>query len=165
MSTIHIVFGEQGAGKTTYSRQLANKVQGTSFSIDDWMGDLFGPDLPQPLNFSWVMERVKRCEDRIWITAADIAKNGGNVILDLGFMKMKDRVRFTSLAEDNVLEVQLHFVTAPHDLRRNRVVSRNETRSETFAFEVTPQMFDFMEAQFEPPTSDELSKSVVSSSG
>jgi len=164
MSTIHIVFGEQGAGKTTYSRQLADKVQGTSFSIDDWMGGLFGPDLPKPLNFSWIMERVKRCEDRIWITAADIAKNGGNVILDLGFMKIKDRVRFISLAEDNGLEVQLHFVTAPHDLRRNRVVSRNETRSETFAFEVTPQMFDFMESQFEPPNSDELSKSVVSSS-
>lgn len=165
MSVIHLVFGQQGAGKTTYARQLALREKGTHFSIDDWMHELYGADLPKPLNFPWIMERVQRCEQRIWSTALNIVQNGGNVVLDLGFMKVADRARFTSLAEDKGLLVETHFVTAPHDVRRNRVISRNENKSETLSFEVTPAMFDFMEKQFEPPTDSELSKATVSRSG
>lgn len=165
MPTIHLVFGQQGAGKTTYARQLALRKKGTRFSIDDWMHELYGADLPKPLNFSWIMERVQRCEQRIWLTALDIAQNGGNVVLDLGFMKVADRSKFVSLAEAEGLPIERHFVTAPHDVRRNRVALRNENKTETFSFEVTPAMFDFMEKQFEPPTDSELSKTTVSRSG
>lgn len=84
MGEIHIVFGPQGAGKSTYSRNLASSISATRFSIDDWMIELFGPDLSKPLDFDWIMERVKRCERRIWITVADVAENGGNVVLVWG---------------------------------------------------------------------------------
>jgi predicted kinase len=164
MSTAHLVFGPQGAGKTTYARQLAERTKGTRFSIDDWMGELYGPDLPKPLNFPWIMERVQRCESRIWSTAAEIVQRGGNVVLDLGFMKVKDRSRFVALAEAKALPLQMHFVTAPHELRRNRVLLRNSIKGETFSFEVTPGMFDFMEMQFEQPTDAELAKSIAFSS-
>jgi len=158
---IHIIYGQQGAGKTTYALALAKKEQATRFSIDEWMSELYGPDLPQPLDFSWIMERVKRCEHRIWQTAVAIAEKGGSSILDLGFMKTQDRTRFSALAKDHNLATQLHFVTAPLDLRRQRVISRNKTKKETFAFEVSPQMFDFMEKQFEQPSSQELAKSTI----
>jgi predicted kinase len=160
--TIHIVFGTQGAGKTTYSRQLAEKVNGTRFSIDDWMGELFGPDLPKSMSLAWIMERVQRCERRIWSTASEVVERGGSAVLDLGFMKVSDRSRFVSQAETKGLPVQLHYVTAPHALRRGRVIARNANRGETFAFEVTPAMFDFMEKQFESPTDAELAKSIAS---
>jgi predicted kinase len=156
MGDIHLVFGSQGAGKSTYARQLARSISATIFSIDDWMLELYGPDMPQPLNFAWIMERVKRCESRIWKTAKDVAKNGSNVVLDLGFMKVKNRLEFSNLAKEAGLTVQLHYVTAPLELRRARVLARNTDKGETFSFEVTPQMFDFMEGQFEPPTGAEL---------
>jgi predicted kinase len=160
-ATVYIVFGSQGAGKTTYARQLADKTNSTRFSIDDWMGELFGPDLPKPMSLLWIMERVRRCERRIWSTAAEIVERGGSAVLDLGFMKVSDRTRFISLAEGRELPVQLHYVTAPLDVRRGRVASRNANRGETFAFEVTPAMFEFMETQFESPTDAELSKSIT----
>jgi shikimate kinase len=56
MATVHIVFGQQGAGKTTYSRKLAEREQCTRFSIDEWMGELYGPDLPKPMSFPWIMD-------------------------------------------------------------------------------------------------------------
>ena len=125
------------------------------------MGSLFGPDLPEPMDFSWIMERVQRCERRIWATASEIVRRGGTAILDPGFMKMSDRARFVSLCASKGLPVQLHFVTAPRELRRARVASRNSNQGDTFAFEVTPAMFDFMERQFEAPTQVELSKAVA----
>jgi predicted kinase len=153
---IHIVFGPQGAGKTTYARELAEQIQATRFSIDEWMGELFGPDMPQPISFAWVMQRVQRCEQRIWSVAAQIAQRGGSVVLDLGFMKVSDRNRFVALAVAAQLRVQLHQVTAPHALRRSRVLERNIHKGDTFSFEVSPAMFDFMEKQFESPTDLEL---------
>lgn len=90
MATVHLVFGPQGAGKTTYSCQFADKSECALFSIDDWMGELYGPDLPKPMSFPWIMERVQRCERRIWSVASDVVQRGGNVVLDLGFMKVAD---------------------------------------------------------------------------
>jgi predicted kinase len=161
MGTIHLVFGPQGAGKSTYARELAKRVTGIRLSIDDWMNQLYGPDLPKPMNFSWIMERVQRCEMRIWATATDVARTGGTVVLDLGFMKIKSRSAFLSLATKNEHPAQLHFVDAPHDIRRNRVLTRNTEKGETFSFEVTAPMFDFMEREFEPPTAQELASSIV----
>ena len=161
IGTIHLVFGPQGAGKSTYSRQLAARIEGVRLSIDDWMGQLYGPDLPTPMNFSWIMERVRRCEQRIWATATDIARTGGHVALDLGFMKVQSRRAFPALAAENEHPAQLHFVDAPHDVRRQRVLTRNTEKGETFSFEVTAPMFDFMEREFEPPTALELARSIV----
>lgn len=160
LATVHLVFGPQGAGKTTYSRQLAEASNATRFSIDEWMGELYSPDLPQPIDFRWVMERVQRCERRIWATASEVARRGSNVVLDLGFMKIQDRSRFISLSEGESLPTQLHFVSAPHAVRRSRVIARNTRKGDTFAFEVTPAMFDFMEGQFEPLTEVEQSKAI-----
>ncbi|WP_175773460.1 AAA family ATPase [Paraburkholderia phenazinium] len=161
MAEIHIVFGPQGAGKSSYSRTLATATEGTRFSIDEWMAQLYGPDLPDPINLSWIMERVQRCERQIWRTAEQIAKNGGNVVLDLGFMKVRNRSTFAEQARDAGVSSKLHYVTAPHDIRRSRVMTRNSEKGETFSFEVSPAMFDFMEAEFEAPTKLELASATV----
>ena len=159
--SVHFVFGPQGAGKSTYSRKLARLNNGTRFSIDDWMIQLYGPDLPKPLNLNWIMERVKRCEQQIWSTAKEIALNGGNTVLDLGFIKASNRAEFLQLAQQADLSSELHYVIAPHDERRRRVLARNVEKGETFAFEVTPTMFDYMEKETEAPSEAELSNSSV----
>jgi predicted kinase len=161
MAEIHIVFGPQGAGKSSYARTLAAACAGTRFSIDEWMAQLYGPDLPDPIDLSWIMERVQRCERQIWRTAEQVAKNGGDVVLDLGFMKAANRAAFSEQATEAGVPSRLHYVTAPHDIRRSRVMRRNSEKGETFSFEVSPAMFDFMEAQFEAPTNLELASATV----
>lgn len=156
MKNIHIVFGSQGAGKSTYSKKLAEKENGIHLSIDDWMSELFEPDLPQPMNFNWIMERVKRCEKIIWLTTSKIIRSGGVVILDLGFMKISDRKNILALAEKEKFMLGLHYLNAPRQIRLERVLSRNKEKGEIFSFEVTPEMFNFMETQFESPTENEL---------
>ncbi len=161
MNKVHIVFGPQGAGKSTYSKKLSKEVSGVHLSIDDWMWKLFGDDLPKTMNLKWIMERVERCEKQIWSTAEQIVSCGGAVILDLGFTKLAKRKLFEKLAKDHNFPSQLHYIHAPHAIRKQRVLDRNKEKGDTFSFEVTPGMFDFMETQFHSPTEEELSKAVV----
>ncbi|MDQ2077975.1 ATP-binding protein [Marinimicrobium sp. ABcell2] len=157
MGKIHLVLGPQGSGKSTYALQLAQQESAVRFSIDEWMQSLFGPDLPKTMSLPWIMERVQRCEARIWATASQISQAGGVVVLDLSFVKLESRNNFRRLAADIGAEVQLHVLDAPYAVRKERVVKRNREKGETFAFEVTPMMFDFMENEFQRPTEEELS--------
>lgn len=161
MSKVHLVFGPQGAGKSTYSKKLSEEVNGVHLSIDDWMWKLYGEDLPSPMNLKWVMERVERCEQQIWSTSKKISACGCEVVLDLGFTKLAKRELFKSLAKDQKIPTQLHYVNAPHSIRRSRVLERNIEKGETFSFEVTPGMFDFMETEFEKPTEKELAGAIT----
>jgi predicted kinase len=161
MAEVHLVFGPQGAGKSTYSRELANATNGVRFSIDDWMQQLYGADLQQPLDLRWIMERVKRCEVQIWRTAQDVAKSGGNVVLDLGFMKAQSRAEFESLAVQIGSSPTLHYLTAAREIRLSRVMMRNTAKDRTFSFEVTQAMFDAMEREFETPDEAEMARAVV----
>lgn len=161
MTRVHIIFGPQGAGKTTYSKKLAENVNGVHLSIDEWMWELYGADLPKPMNLTWIMKRVGRCEKQIWSTAKRISKCGCSVILDLSFMKLKKRQLFISLARENNISTQLHYINAPLSIRRRRVLERNIEKGETFSFEVTPGMFDFMEKEFEDPNKQELANAIL----
>ncbi|TCD11028.1 ATP-binding protein [Pedobacter frigidisoli] len=158
---IHLIFGTQGAGKSTYAIKLANKVNGVHLSIDDWMQDLFSQDLPTPKNIGWIMARVKRCEKKIWSTALQIVQSGGSVILDLGFMKIENRSLYIALAKENGIQIELHFITAELSTRYNRVMQRNLDKDKTYSFQVTPTMFHYMENEFETPSEDELKAIVI----
>lgn len=155
-ATIHIVFGPSSAGKSTYARELARREPAVHFAIDDWMARLFAPDMPEPVEFAWMMERIERCEGQIWSTAAATLLAGTSVVLDLGLMRKADRARVREIAEAVELPFQFHFVTAPVEVRRARVLERNEVRSETFAMQLTPETFDFAEGVFEAPDDAEL---------
>ena len=163
-ATLHVIFGPSGAGKSTYAREFARREPAVHFAIDDWMAKLFAADMPEPLEFAWMMERVERCEAQIWSTAAAVIAAGTAVVLDLGLMRRADRERVAQIAQACELPCQFHFVTAPSAVRRARVLARNEVRGETFAIEVTPDMFDFIEGVYEAPAPEELRGCIISES-
>jgi predicted kinase len=162
---VHLVFGPVGAGKSTYARALATRERGVRFAMDDWMHELFAPDLSPMLDFAWVLARVRRCEQRIRATALEVLGAGTPVVLDLGLMKAVDRVAFRAWAAAAGHAVRDHFIHAPAPVRVERVRARNAARGETFSFEVTPAMFGLMEQLFEPPDATELADAVVLHTG
>ncbi|MDB5423350.1 MAG: hypothetical protein JWQ29_766 [Phenylobacterium sp.] len=162
---LNVIFGPCGAGKTTYAHAFARREKAVAFILDDWMAAMFGPDMPQPLQYDWMLERVGRCEARIWATAAAVIAAGTPVILDIGLMRRADRSRVRQIAEATGLALQFHFVDAPQDVRRARVLDRNVVRGESFAIEVTPDLFDFIEGVYETPEPAELVGAVVGRSG
>jgi predicted kinase len=163
-ATLHAIFGPSGAGKTTYANAFARREGAVAFILDEWMARLFAPDMPQPIEFEWMMERVGRCEAQIWSVAAGVLATGTPVILDMGLMRRADRERVRQVAEATGLPLQFHYVTAPTAVRRARVAERNVVRGENFAIEVTSDMFEFVEGIFEVPDAAELEGAVVSES-
>ena len=164
-ATLNVIFGPCGAGKTTYAHTFARREGAVAFILDDWMARMFGPDMPQPLQYEWMIERVGRCEAQIWSVAAGVIATGTSVILDIGLMRQTDRTRVREIAEATGLPLQFHFVDAPTEVRRARVQERNVIRGESFAIDVPPDMFDFIEGVYEAPEPAELAGAVISQSG
>ena len=120
------------------------------------MVELFGKDQPEQLRFDWVAERVARCEGQIGRMATRCAQAGAAPVLDLSFLRAASRASFAAIARQSGFDVTLHVLDVPADERWQRVVSRNQTRGETFSLTVTRPMFDFIESIWEPPTPAEM---------
>ena len=155
---IHLICGSTGAGKTTYALSLCSRLSAAQFSIDEWMSTLFWMDSPQPLQAEWSLARVDRCLTQIWQVAVQVARCGVPCVLDVGLSSAADRARFFDLAQAAGLTVQLHFLDVPAEVRWQRVVARNAGRGATrqLDFEITREMFDFVESIWEPPTESEM---------
>jgi predicted kinase len=157
---VHLICGSTGAGKTTYALALTERLGAVRFSIDEWMSALYWMDTPQPLVPAWSLERVARCNAQIWTTAVAVAKRGVPCVLDLGLGEAASRAHFVRMADAEGLSVQLHCIDVPAEERWRRVQMRNAQKgaSHQLPFDVTREMFDFVEAMFEPPTEEEMSR-------
>jgi predicted kinase len=161
---LHVIFGPSGAGKSTYAHDFARRESAVAFVLDEWMARLFGSDIPESIEYAWMMERVERCEAQIWSTAAAVLAAGTPVVLDLGLMRKADRARVREIAEAVELPLQWHYVTAPQAARRARVAGRSAAHGESFALQVTPDMFEFVEGVFEQPDEAELKGAIITES-
>ena len=157
--TVHLIYGPQGAGKSTLARDLARQHSAVIFSIDDWMKELFLPDLPPAPGLDWLLQRTRRCEGQIWSLGQQVLCLGRDAVLDLGPLRREDRQRLRALVRGAGFDLQIHFAYAPLELRRQRVFSRNAERGETYSFAVSPEMFAFMEGAYEAPDEAELADS------
>jgi predicted kinase len=163
-ATLHVIFGPSGAGKTTYAHAFARREGAVAFVLDEWMARLFAPDMPQQVEYDWLVERVGRCEAQIWSTAAAVLATGVSVVLDLGLMRKADRNRVREIAEAVDLPAQWHYVTAAEDVRRARVAERTRVHGQSLPLQATPDMFAFVEGVFEAPDAAELEGAIISES-
>jgi predicted kinase len=156
VATVHLVCGPVGAGKTTYSRKLAQELRAARFSLDDWVVGLFGRTMPDPLSLDWWIEHCDLCSARLWLSCRDLLAVEIDVILDFGFCFRAHRDRYRALAAAAGAQISLHVLDVDPALRRQRVQARNRDKAETYALTVTDEMFDTSETWWEPPTADEL---------
>jgi predicted kinase len=158
---IHLIVGNTGSGKTTYSNELKEKINGIIFSIDTWNKTLFLPDKTDKDGLDWFLERIERAESIILSLVLQLERTGTDAILDLGLSKFVHREKFRKFAKINNIEIKLHFLNVSKATRLKRIFERNDEKGETFEFEVTRENFDFMESWFEKPSEIELKNGVL----
>lgn len=160
IQTVYLIYGPVASGKSTYARKLSAEKNAIRFAIDEWMHDLFGADRTEKMDMAWAMARAARCEARIWLTCTQILAAGRDVVLELGSMRERDRDRVKTMVDAAGHTIAFCFVDAEREIRQQRLSKRNREKGETYSFEVTPAMFDAMEMYFEPPSEQELKRSI-----
>ena len=158
---IHLIVGNTGSGKTSYSNKLKAETNGVIFSIDQWNNVLFLPDKKQTDGLDWFLDRIDRSEKIILDLIKQLESSKTDAILDLGLSKYAHREKFRQFAVSNNFEVKLHFIDVSKETRLKRVQKRNSEKGETFEFEVTKENFDFMEDWFEKPNATEMKNGIL----
>ena len=158
---IHLIVGNTGAGKTTYSKALKTKTNGIIFSIDTWNNTLFIPDKKPTDGLDWFLERIDRAEKLIINLVTQLEDSKTDAILDLGLSKFEHREKFRTFAKQHNFEIKLHFLDISKETRLARVLKRNEEKGDTYEFEVSKENFDFMENWFEKPREKEMVNGIL----
>ena len=158
---IHLIVGNTGSGKTTYSNTLKQEKKAILFSIDKWNKTLFLPDKTSNDGLDWFLERINRSESIILEILEQLEATNTDSILDLGFSKFVHREKFRHFAKEKGYELQIHFLDIPKEIRYKRVLNRNSEKGSTFEFEVSNEDFNFMETWFERPTSNEMENGIL----
>ncbi|WP_452227959.1 MULTISPECIES: AAA family ATPase [unclassified Lacinutrix] len=158
---LHLILGNTGSGKTTYSKQLKKETKGVIFSIDQWNNTLFLADKKLEDGLAWFLERMERSETLILDLVTQLENANTDAILDLGLSKLSHREKFRQFAALHGFELKTHFLDISKATRLQRVLQRNTEKGDTFEFEVSQENFDFMETWFEKPTALEMKDGVT----
>ena len=155
MGSVHIVEGPVGAGKTTFARQLGRTYKTPPLILDDWMVRLFSADRPEQDIWPWYAVRKQRCIDQIWTLAVGLLDSENHAIVELGLLRSQDRRDFYSRIKQAGFDFRIYVLDAPAEERWQRVQKRNSEKGETFAMEVSQDIFALASQMWESPDTDE----------
>lgn len=150
MIKVYFVCGFIGSGKTTYSKELADKHGAFRFSIDEWMIPLYGEHMDREV-FDC---RLTTLQGLFKESALQLFSLGIPVIFDFGFWSKADRDSFTSWASGIGVESEIHYLDVSFDTCKQRAFARNSELNGK-SFEMTPEMLDLFWSWFEVPMSTE----------
>ncbi len=147
MTTLHLMVGLPGVGKTTLALELAQSLPALRLSADDLQLALYGDDLAHPDHNA----RHDAIEAALWPLALGALRAGADVILDFGFWSRDERQHMRALAGAAGFSSALHVPPDPGSRTRlQRIAARK------VGFTVTAADMAAYDALYELPGPDEL---------
>ena len=122
MSTIHLIHGYIGSGKTTFAKKLEHDIKCIRFTVDEWMISLYG-DNPPANSFRQNEDRIKNL---IWQVAQQLLTIGQDVIIDSGVWKKADRDEWRLRAKNLEVNLKLYEVSCSLSVAKSRTLKRTE---------------------------------------
>lgn len=147
MTTLILMCGLPGAGKTTLARSLERERDALRLTPDDWILALGIDPYDEPQRA--VVEQLQ------WDVAMRALELGTSVILDFGFWSRRERDDFRVRASALGIGFEIHFVDAPRSELVARLAARNATAGPGDVL-VDAEALDRYISWFEPPAPDEL---------
>lgn len=146
-TTLHLMVGLPGVGKTTLARRIAAERCILRLTPDEWMAPLFGDGEAGG-------RRDVREGRMIWVAYRALC-SGSSVILDFGCWTVQERYAIRAVCDCVGADFLLHYVELDERQRRARAADRWRTDAGT-AFPMSDADHDrFLEA-FVPPSVAEL---------
>ncbi len=148
MTTVYMICGYLGAGKTTFARSLEERERALRFSVDEIYLRLFAQGPTHELDAD-AMGRVRAVIEDQWTRAVSLKMS---VVLDLGFWDKELRVSTRKRAEELGAAVRLYHLECPDEVARERCLSRNSAEG---AFLISEEGYQELKVKFTPPGEDE----------
>lgn len=146
-STLYIIQGFIGAGKSTFSKKLTKETGASILNPDEWVSKLF---TKEECEQEW-----DRCFDNavaiLWEKAKSLLKEGISVIFDMGFWFKKDRDFARKVAEECGAETVLYYLYVPDEILKKRIIDSRPPRWAKIHIE----NFDKNKEKFEIPLPEE----------
>ena len=159
-ATLHLICGLPCAGKTTYAERLKDERDAALFSLDRWLITSFGRYSLESVGHMEHARRLYACRELIWDVTAELLRRHADVVLDDGFFLRNDRQQHIARARELGAGTTLHFVDAPLDTLRARLVARNRS-PDAYHFDIAPETIASFAAFFEPPSENEGADLIV----
>lgn len=145
--TLHLTVGLPGVGKTTLARDLERRHRALRLTPDEWMAPLFGASDRDGAR--------DVLEGRLLWVADRVLRGGGSVIVDFGCWAAVERYAIRALACEAGAQFEMHVVTLPERVRRERARTRWE-QSPHETFEMSEADHDRFVAEYAAPSVDEV---------
>ncbi|MCX5394874.1 ATP-binding protein [Streptomyces sp. NPDC006482] len=147
MTTLFLMVGLPGAGKTTRARQLAEEHGALRLTPDDWMIPLFGEADPDG--------KRDVLEGRMLWLALEAVRLGTDVVVDYGCWSRDERSAIRRLAEAEGACFRMVYLPVDVETQRTRIAHRRATTPEE-TLPITEADILQGRAYFEEPDAAEL---------
>ena len=151
MTTLYLMCGLPGTGKTTRAREIAAEHRALRFSPDEWMQPLFGASDPGGMR--------DVLEGRLVWTAAELLKVGTAVVLDFGFWGREERAALHVLARSCGAQAKTVYLSLDRETQLARIDERQQ-RDPDSTWPMLAATLEEWRAMFEVPNERELAGEV-----
>lgn len=151
MSTLYLICGMFGSGKTTLTKKL--EVEKSAFRLcpDEWIKEIIQneDDISE-------LDRLRDPVEKLqWDLAKSLLGEGINVALENGFWSQEERSEYRKTAKALGAQVVLHYLDLPKRIILARVASRNRKLPDG-SFHVSVEDVEGFMVLFEPPLMQEM---------
>ncbi len=150
ISTVYVICGFIGAGKTTFSKKLEIETGAVRITKDEWSIRLIGNDPTIDGCAEWDAKII----DLSRSMAFQLIEKGVDVIIDEGFWAKTERAELIQKIESLGAKTVLYYVDTPIVTIRKRLLERN-TKLTKDSFIISEEMFDNYLRYWQPLTEDE----------
>lgn len=147
VTTLFLMVGLPGAGKTTRAEQLATTYRAVRLTPDHWMIPLYGDNLANGKRFV--------LEGRLISVALQALRVGTSVVLDFGLWARDERSALRWLARANGVACRVVYLPVDKDVQLARIAQRQETAPHQ-TFPMSEADLDQWRRQFQVPDAAEL---------
>ena len=149
--TLMFLCGKMAAGKSTLSRQLAEREGAVLIVQDDLLAALFYGEIVDVPAF---VERLARLRVVLTPLVRALLSKGASVVMDFAGNTRDQRAWFKALVEGTGAALELHYVDASDALCKRQLHERSKDLPPGTPW-TSEAEFDLITAYFQPPAPDE----------